>query len=154
MNHQAITGIMLQNRKAVKKILDIHSIEQINQIPSGFNNNIIWQAGHILSVQQMLSYGLAGLPFTIPDEMVSKFAPGTRPEKFYDEEFKNLIQTLFIDSYHQLVSDVETGRFNQISPFMTALKYEITDFEGAISFNLFHEAMHMGHILNLRRSIR
>ena len=54
MSIEANLAITLQNRKACKKILDSLSIDQINQIPTGFNNNILWNCAHILAVQQML----------------------------------------------------------------------------------------------------
>ena len=41
------------------------SIELMNKIPEGYNNNLIWNFGHIIAVQQGLCYGLAGLPMNI-----------------------------------------------------------------------------------------
>lgn len=145
--------LLLQNRKAMKRILDSLGTTQLNLIPAGFNNNILWQAGHILSVQQMLTYGLSDMPFTLPVQFINEFAPGTKPSRIYDENFIIELKEYLVSSYQQLSQDAEAGKFQQINPFMTALKYEITDFEGAISFDLYHEAMHMGHVLNLMRFV-
>jgi hypothetical protein len=43
--------------------------DQLNTIPEGYSNNLIWNIAHIV-VQQMLVYKLSGLPMMISDEMV------------------------------------------------------------------------------------
>jgi len=151
MSTQTSLAITLQNRKATKKLLDFVSIEQANMIPSGFNNNMIWQCGHILAVQQMLTYGLARLPFTIPKDIVNGFSPGTKPKDVYDSDFVAGLQKMLFTSYEQLVIDIEDGKFEKINPFMTALRFEIHDIESAILFNQYHEALHMGHTLSISR---
>ena len=151
MSIQTSLAITLQNRKANKKFLDFVSIEQANMIPTGFNNNMIWQCGHILAVQQMLTYGLAGLPFTIPNDIVNGFSPGTKPKVIYDSDFVAGLQKMLFTTYEQLVIDIEEGKFEIMNPFMTALKYEIHDLESAILFNQYHEALHMGHTLSIHR---
>ena len=75
MSIQNGLAITLQNRKALKKILDFHTLDQINHIPNGFNNNILWNCAHVIAVQQMLTYGLNNLPFGIPKEFVFRFTP-------------------------------------------------------------------------------
>ena len=56
-------------------------MEQLNKVPEGFSNNLIWNIGHIVVVQQMLVYKLSGLNMMISDEMVEKYKKGTRPEE-------------------------------------------------------------------------
>jgi hypothetical protein len=54
--------------------LNGYSLEQLNKIPQeGYSNNLIWNIGHTVVVQQMLVYKLSGLPMMIHDEMVSKY---------------------------------------------------------------------------------
>jgi hypothetical protein len=36
--------------------------EELNQIPRGLNNNIIWNLAHLISGQQGIFYARAGLP--------------------------------------------------------------------------------------------
>lgn len=48
------------------------TIEQLNKIPEGFNNNIVWNFGHIIVTQQMLCYGYSDLPLNVSNEMVEK----------------------------------------------------------------------------------
>lgn len=60
-------------REVILKILDNYTLEQLNKIPEGFSNNLIWNAGHCLSVQQALVYKLSGLPGNISEEFMAKY---------------------------------------------------------------------------------
>ena len=57
-------------REILLKILESHSLEQLNKIPQGFNNNIIWNIGHCVSSQQVLVYKLSGLPTMVSEEFI------------------------------------------------------------------------------------
>ena len=46
------------SRKIVAEYLENYTLEQLNKIPDGFHNNLIWNIGHIIVVQQMLVYNL------------------------------------------------------------------------------------------------
>jgi len=151
MSIETNLAITLQNRKACKKILDSLSIDQINQIPTGFNNNILWNCAHIIAVQQMLTYGLANQSFTVGKEFVFRFSPGTKPDGWYDESIVNEVKALLFSSFEQLQLDIQENRLQEFNPFLTALKFEINDLEKALAFNQYHEALHMGHILSISK---
>ena len=57
MNNFEITRKTRQN---VLRLIDGMGPEQLNKIPEGHSNNIIWHVGHILATQQLLTYGLSG----------------------------------------------------------------------------------------------
>ena len=40
------------NRNILLGYFDKFNLEQLNTIPKGFNNNLIWNLGHIMVVQQ------------------------------------------------------------------------------------------------------
>jgi DinB superfamily len=151
MSIEVNLAITLQNRKACKKILDSLSIDQINQIPAGFNNNILWNCAHIIAVQQMLTYGLTNQPFAVDKSFVFRFSPGTKPEGWYDEPFINEVKALLFSTFEQLREDINSDVFQKFNPFLTALKFEINDLEKAVAFNQYHEALHMGNILDIRK---
>jgi len=153
MSMQNGLAVTLQNRKALKKILDFHSLEQLNQIPNGFNNNILWNCAHVIAVHQMLTYGLNNLPFGIPKEFVFRFTPGTKPDSVYDAALVDDVKSLLFTSFEQFQADINDNKFVAFNPFMTALKFEINDLEKAVAFNQYHESLHMGHILNLMKFV-
>ena len=72
-------------RKLFLTLLESLSIDELNIVPQGFNNNIIWNFGHVIVSQQILCYKLAGLPLKIEDTFVSKYSKGTKPETFIND---------------------------------------------------------------------
>ncbi|MBT6439868.1 MAG: hypothetical protein HOB26_01170 [Flavobacteriales bacterium] len=52
------------------------SLNQLNQVPSGFNNNNIWNVAHVLVTQQLLICGLSSLPFAMDNSLVDRFSRG------------------------------------------------------------------------------
>ncbi|MEP0711071.1 MAG: DinB family protein, partial [Algoriphagus sp.] len=77
------------NRTIYSKFLHHNSLAQLNKIPEGFNNNLIWNIGHVIVVQQRLVYALSGLPMAISDELFAAYKPGTKPEEQVSEETVN-----------------------------------------------------------------
>src|SRR5690606_41991140 len=67
-------------RQNFKSVLENNSLEDLNKIPKGFNNNIIWNIGHVVVSQQILVYKLSGLPLMVSDELVEKYIIGSKPE--------------------------------------------------------------------------
>jgi len=136
----------------LESIADL-SIEQINKIPEGFNNNIIWNVAHLAATQQRLLYILSDLPIVIEDRHFSPFIRGTKPEKFITTEEFEKIKTVMISSLDQLLSDYEHGIFKTYQTFKTPYHVEITTIEEAIEFIPYHEGMHKGYILALRHLV-
>ena len=52
------------------------TIEELNKIPEGFNNNIIWNFGHVIVSQQIICYKLSNQPLKVSDEYVNKICKG------------------------------------------------------------------------------
>ena len=65
------------------------TIEQLNKVPDGFNNNLVWNYAHIVASMQMLCYLRAGLPARLDEEFVHAYKIGTKPEKFVTVEEYN-----------------------------------------------------------------
>ena len=53
---------LLQTRKNFIELVEGLSIEELNTMPTGFSNNIIWNFAHTLAAQQIVCYKLSGLP--------------------------------------------------------------------------------------------
>ncbi len=129
------------------------TIEQLNKIPEGFNNNIVWNFGHVIVTQQSLCYGLSGLPLNVSMEMVEKYRKGSKPTEFISmEEYKKL-QKLSEKLLEQFEKDYEDGIFVSYKPYMTSLNVELDSVQKAISFNAFHEGLHFGTMLALKKLV-
>ena len=66
-----VIDILRQPRIKILEELQNFSLEQLNDIPAGFNNNIIWNLGHMIAAQQGVCYAfaIAGVPKRITDEV-------------------------------------------------------------------------------------
>jgi hypothetical protein len=130
------------------------STEQLNAIPAGYANNIAWNLGHLLSVVQTLCYVRSGLPPAVDDQYCAPYLPGTKPESFVGEPEMNRIKELLITSTDQLQRDFDQGMFRNYSPSVMIPKvygFEVKNIDEAIDYLLYHEGLHAGHILALKR---
>ncbi|HYH14240.1 MAG TPA: DinB family protein, partial [Flavisolibacter sp.] len=81
--------------------------KQLNEIPLGHNNNVIWNLAHMTTVVQNMCYVRAGLPVAISERYVSPFMPGTRPNGWINEQEIEHIKEVFVTSLDQLQSDLD-----------------------------------------------
>lgn len=143
----------LQNRKLLKKLLLSVDESQANRIPEGFNNNIIWNCAHVISVQQALIYQLCGQTPRVDKTLLRKFNIGTKPEEYFDKNFIEDIAEQLITTSVQMAEDLENQPFAVINPFMTAIKVELTTLEEALMFTNYHEGLHLGVITSLLKRV-
>jgi hypothetical protein len=141
------------SRNTLSKILQGYTLEQLNTIPDGYSNNLIWNIGHIVVVQQMLVYKLSGLPMMISDEMVEKYKRGTKPEQDATQADVDEIQSLLFETINQTKADLENNVFKYFQEFTTMTGFTVKTAEDAISFNVYHEAVHTGVMMGIRKFI-
>ena len=150
--HQTF-DITRTNRKIVSQLLQDLTLEQLNTIPEGFNNNIIWNIGHIIVVQQMLVYKLSGLPMLISNELVEKYKKGTKPEHQVTQEEVAEIQSLLFETINTTKADFNSKLFKNYQEYPTSVGFIIKNVEDALSFNYYHEGLHLGIIVSLKKFI-
>src|SRR5258706_11833528 len=103
--------VIINTRNNFLKLVDSLSIEQLNKIPEGFNNNIVWNFGHIIISQQVLCYVRAGIVPRLEDIWMKKYQKGTKPENFISaEEIKHLKNYLF-SLIDDLKNDMAENKF-------------------------------------------
>lgn len=127
------------------------STEQFNQIPEGFNNNIIWNLGHTIAAQQGICYIRAGLTPPVGDDFWNQFKPGTKPEKPLDDAEIANIKNLLFTTLDQLETDYNNHIFGGYIAWSTRFSVELGNIDDAITFLPFHEGLHSGCITALER---
>ncbi len=145
--------ISLKSRAVLKTFIDSYPLEELNKIPMGFNNNIIWNIAHTIAVQQSLVYRLSGLPTLISQEMLETFAKGTRPERDLIQVEVDEIKNLLFTTIERTREDYGNGVFQVYQEYTVTTKNTLTNVNEAIEFNNFHEGIHLGYILALKKSI-
>jgi hypothetical protein len=73
--------------KALELIADL-SITELNKIPEGFNNNIIWNLGHLIAVQEGIFYLRGKLELTVEQEFFNSFKNGSKPDHMLLKKLK------------------------------------------------------------------
>jgi len=145
--------ICLKNRNILEGFLYQFSLDKLNKIPEGFSNNLIWNIAHVIVTQQLLVYGNSQLPMLIPDEMVAKYRKGTKAEQKVTQDNLNEIKTLLFSTLEKTQDDYYNGVFKNYTEYTVSTKSTLTNVEQAIEFNNFHEGIHLGYILALKKSL-
>lgn len=145
--------ITLKSRAILKTFIETYSLEELNRIPEGFKNNIIWNIAHTIAVQQALIYKLSGLPTIISQDMLTKFAKGTAPERDLTQSEVDEIKGLLFSTIEKTKEDYENEVFQNYHEYTVTTKSTLTNVMEAIEFNNFHEGIHLGYILALKKSL-
>lgn len=141
------------SRKIILKFLKGFTIEQLNKIPEGHNNNLIWNIAHIIVVQQMLIYKLSGLPMLISDEMVEKYKKGSKPEHIVTQAELDEIEILLLQIIDKTQTDYNNGVFQNFEEYPTSTGYTLNTVSDALYFNNFHEGLHIGIMMSLKKFV-
>jgi len=146
--------IIRQTRKNFIHLIEGASIEELNKVPAGFNNNMIWNFGHIIVSQQLLCYKLAGLEIKISDALVLEYQKGTKPERFIDQAEVEALKDLMLNTIDLLENDLEAGAFVNYHGFMTAYGVALNSTVDAIRFFPVHDAFHYGCASSIKKAIQ
>jgi len=145
--------ILQQSRKLILKSIENLTIEQLNKIPEGFNNNIVWNVAHLVVTQQLLCYKLSELECLISNNMIERFQKGTFPkDPILEDEFLE-IKKLFLELPKRLEEDYKKQMFKKYFPYKTSVNITLNSIEDGIAFNAYHEGIHLGIILQLLKFI-
>jgi len=145
--------ITLVSRKIVSQFLENHTLEQLNKIPEGFKNNLIWNIAHVVVTQQLLVYKFSGLPMMVSDELVQKYMKGTQPEHNATQAEVDEIKSLLSKTINQTKEDFDNTIFKNYQEYPTSTGFIIKSAEDAMAFNYFHEGLHIGIMMGLRKFI-
>ena len=141
-------------RGYVLNLIEDLSIEQLNKIPEGFSNNIAWNIGHLIAAQQGVCYKRSGLPLSKVDEaLFETYKPGSKPERFIDAAEIAAIKTMLYTSLDKLQEDYDADVFKAYIPWTTRYGNEISDINVGIGFITFHEGLHTGFIMALKKLV-
>ena len=137
MNTDAVKYLSQSRRFILEQIKDL-TVQQLNKIPTGFNNNIIWQLGHLIWAQQNDCYKRNGTQIVVDDKYFSPFQSGTKPGSFVDEAEITIIEQLLITTIDQMAVDIESETI-------------VTNDD--LLGTSFHDWLHAGYIMAFKRLV-
>jgi len=145
--------LLKQTREFLFRMIAGLTDDQLLTIPPGFRNNILWNLGHTLVVQQQLTYGRSGLNLLFEDTLIERFRRGSSPAEWSDTPDISFIKEQVLACAERFIEDYRNKKFTTFSPYKTAVGPIISSVEEAIRFNLVHEGMHMGYIMAMRKLV-
>ncbi len=148
--------IFEQNIVFRKYTLDLVSdldIDKLHLVPPKMTNSIIWNVGHLLLSQQMLTYGLSGLPLHTPMHWLKLFKIGSSGTPLVSQVDINSLFESMVPLIEQTKIDFYDNTFQNFKPFHTGYGAHITNINEALAFNNYHEGNHIGHIITLKKLV-
>jgi hypothetical protein len=138
-------------RERTLQQLEITNEETADHMPPGFSNTLRWNLGHIVTVHENLCFKMIGEPFDLPESFPAFFANGTRPSDWKSappslETLKSLLIQQPLRMKEKLLPRLEE-RLPQPFKGMDILG-------GVIGFSLYHEGVHTGIMMGLRKAIQ
>ena len=150
---EKIFDATLQNRKLLYNILKNTPKDKLLEIPKNFNNNIWWNIAHVVVTQQLLVYKFSGLPMLVDESLVDKYKKGTKPDGAPTDEEIETVKKLLFSTLEQTEADYNARKFTEYNEYTTSANVTLSSADDALSFNLFHEGIHLGSILALLRNV-
>ncbi len=137
----------------IESINDL-SADELNEIPSGFNNNIVWNLGHLIAAQQGVCYVRAGVKPAVDEKYIILYKSGTKPGGFIAGNEAEIIKKLLISSLDLLQADYEDNVFASYLLWTTRYGAELSNIDDALQFLLFHEGLHSGSVIALKKLVK
>lgn len=147
---------VLNNTRGIfNKIIEGNSLDDLNKIPEGFNNNIIWNIAHVVVSEQLLVYRLSGLNSMLSDDMINKYRKDTKPNGDVSESEVKEIQSLLFSTIKKTEEDYHNGIFKTYNSYtVSTTGNTLTNVDEALQFAAIHEGLHYGYVLALLKVIK
>ena len=152
---EKIIAVIRASRNKLLSLVEELTTNELNYIPTGFNNNLAWQIGHLVVSQQILCYRLSGNQFVIEDELIDLYKNGSKPERNFSEAEIEQMKGYFISTIDQLELDLANKIFENFTPYAisTYAGIELKTVQDAIDFVVSHDGLHYGCTLGLIRLV-
>ena len=153
---EKVFKFIIDSRKAFIQLIDGLSLAELNQIPDGFNNNIIWNFGHIVVSTQTLCYVRTGIwPDASTVKFVDNYKKGSKPSYFVEAAEVEALKEICISSIKQIEADYHKGVFQKINAYSTSTFGALMeDIETVLVTSIGHDNLHMGYAQAQRRAIK
>jgi hypothetical protein len=143
--------IALKTRILFYKTLENLTLDQLNTKPKGFNNTIFWNIKHVVITQQLLIYRLSELPVLVTETEIETYKKGTKSESKATIEDIELLKYQLFSTLEKTKEDYQKGLFKKYTEYTVSTKSILTSINEALAFNSFHEGIHFGYILAMKK---
>ena len=141
------------SRQLYADFFDSHTLGQLNKIPQGFNNNLIWNIGHIIVSQQSLIYKSSEVPMRIEDDLFERYKPGTKPTGTVSQDEASELKNLLTSLVEQTEKDFHSHKFTVFNERTTLTGFNLASLKDAFEFINYHEGIHLGYMMSIRKFV-
>ncbi len=148
--HEVLFNQIETYRGYLLSVADTVTLEEAEQIPAGFNNNIRWNLGHIYLDQYLWIQAVTKEKADVPESFQSWFGYGTSPANFTEDtpsfnELKELLKT-----QPARIKETYGERLEEEFPPTEMGMHTI---EQVLTRTIFHEGMHLQTVLDIKKCI-
>lgn len=158
---QNISSIFTQirhTRVQFTELINQLNINQLNKIPVGFRNNIIWNYGHIAVTTPILCYHRSGVNPNLAIPFQQAYQKDSIPSYSVKTEEVQQLKEYIKSSIDQLELDLQKGLFIQTNTFSTSTYHaELRDIQEILLTTLMHDNLHYGYakaLLKLKKEYK
>jgi hypothetical protein len=141
------------NRNLYLEYFNKYDLEQLNTVPAGFSNNLIWNIGHVIVAQQGLVYKGSGHNGYVSAELFDLYKPGTKPTGLTSQVEVEELKGLLVNLVEKTKTDFYDGIFVNYKERTTGTGFHLSSLKDALEFNNYHEGLHLGFMMNIRKFI-
>ncbi|MEO6549101.1 MAG: DinB family protein [Ferruginibacter sp.] len=145
--------ILTETRKHLLGLIADLSIDQLNKVPTGFNNNIAWNIGHMIASEQGVCYKRGGLPLVVDEKYFETYKPGTMPAADISIDEMETLKLLLLSTIEQLKADYNNKLFVNYGSWTTRYGVQLSSIDDTINFLIFHDGLHCGYIMALKHLV-
>ena len=131
-------------RKQFEELVSTSTLEELNTIPKGFNNNIAWNYGHIVVSGYGLTFVSTGVnPSANNNPLVAKFRKGSKPEGPVTQQEMDAIKELAANYPVALEESIKEDKFQNITPYTSqTFGIPMTTLDSVLTTIASHDMLH------------
>ena len=149
----ALKNIESINQKIIE-IIQNTPLDIINKIPAGFNNNIAWHFGHIVTSCYSLAFKATGVDPNFEIPFLDKYKKGGKPEgDITQEELSELI--ILLNTFSDAIEVAKkANRFENFTEYTTGtFGTTNTDIDEMLMTIALHNTLHWQSIKDYKRML-
>lgn len=134
-------------RRSFIELIEGLSLEQINRVPEGFNNNIAWNFGHISVSALALAFKTSAVKPSIEIPYFKKYGKNTKPEEAIDAQELQALKDYAISAIGMIKESMINNEFTgaSVTPYTTTTYgIPMTDIDEIIATIGMHDSLHYG----------
>jgi hypothetical protein len=142
-------------RNQTLNLLEGVTEEMADRIPEGFRNTIRWNLGHIYVVVERLAFQYLELPQNLPEGFKEQFEYGTSPLNAHIYRAPTLLELEVLLKTQQVrIQETLADKLDVkiIPPYTTSAGMTLETPKQFLTFNLYHEGMHLS-VIKLYKSM-